>query len=98
MARQPVMALFTALLLACATAGAQQPDAEVWRPDPGQSAPVHIDADELDTDNAQMAATFSGNVRVRQGDMVLRCAQARVWYRAATPGRAPTVDHLECRQ
>jgi lipopolysaccharide export system protein LptA len=92
------MMLLTALFLMSAPAGAQQSDVRVWRPDPSQDASVHIDSDELAVNDAQKTATFSGNVRVSQGETHLRCSQARVWYRAVAPGRGATVDHLECQQ
>lgn len=46
-------------------------------------APVSVDADELTVDQAGGQATFTGNVRVAQGDLRLAASQVRVEYGAA---------------
>lgn len=61
---------------------------------------VHIEADKLEVRDKQQIATFSGNVRVAQGDTNMRCRTLKVYYerdkndgkarsrgiKAATPG------------
>lgn len=46
------------------------------------SAPVSVDADQLSVDQATGAATFTGNVRVEQGELRLVADQVRVEYGA----------------
>lgn len=62
--------------------------------------PVHIQAANLEVRDKQEVATFSGDVRVRQGDTNMRCRSLKVYYerdkedgkaakktiKAATPG------------
>jgi lipopolysaccharide export system protein LptA len=63
--------------------------------------PVHIQAAKLEVRDKQQVATFSGDVRVRQGDTDMRCRVLKVYYdrkkddgqgkktrtiKAATPG------------
>ena len=64
--------------------------------------PVHIEAATLEVRDKQKQATFSGDVRVKQGDTGLRCKSLVVFYeqerrsqptqaktlQAASPGRA----------
>lgn len=47
------------------------------------SAPVSVDADQLSVDQATGQATFTGNVRVEQGDLRLVADQVRVEYGAS---------------
>ena len=42
--------------------------------------PVHIQAAELEVHDKQEVATFSGDVRVRQGDTNMRCRTLKVFY------------------
>ncbi len=62
--------------------------------------PVHIQAAKLEVRDKQQVATFSGDVRVKQGDTNMRCRTLKVYYerdkddgkarpntiKAATPG------------
>jgi lipopolysaccharide export system protein LptA len=98
MAFRRSMMLMTALLLVAAAARAQQPDMRVWQPDPDQDQPLQIDADRIAVSDARKVATFSGHVRLSQGDMHLRCSQARVWYRAVAPGNQSQIERVECQQ
>jgi lipopolysaccharide export system protein LptA len=71
--------------------------------------PVQIDAASLEIRDKDRAATFSGNVRVQQGDTELRCKSLVVFYergggavsamKAATPGPdgAQQIRRLEAR-
>lgn len=42
--------------------------------------PVHIQAAKLEVRDKQQIATFSGDVRVRQGDTNMRCRTLKVYY------------------
>jgi lipopolysaccharide export system protein LptA len=42
--------------------------------------PVHIEAATLEVRDKDKVATFSGNVRVKQGDTVMRCKSLLVFY------------------
>lgn len=44
------------------------------------SLPVEIESDSLSVNNADGTALFSGNVRVKQGEMLLAAAELRVEY------------------
>ncbi|WP_159964774.1 LptA/OstA family protein [Profundibacterium mesophilum] len=44
--------------------------------------PVEVGADKLEIDQADGAATFTGNVEISQGEMVLTAGRARVIYGA----------------
>lgn len=44
------------------------------------SLPVEVDSDMLSVNNADGTAVFSGNVRVRQGELSLTAAEVRVEY------------------
>ena len=48
--------------------------------------PIAIESDQLDVDDAQAMATFSGNVSVAQGETLLKTAKLVVFY--AKPGPA----------
>ena len=45
--------------------------------------PVHIEAATLEVRDKQKQATFSGDVRVKQGDTGLRCKSLVVFYEQA---------------
>jgi lipopolysaccharide export system protein LptA len=84
-----VLAAFTALVLTGA-AVAQQRSATT--PAPGgppnalqgfsqnRDQPVHIQAAKLEVRDKQQIATFSGDVRVKQGDTNMRCRILKVYY------------------
>lgn len=42
--------------------------------------PIAIESDQLDVDDAQALATFTGNVNVAQGEMVMKTAKLLVFY------------------
>lgn len=42
--------------------------------------PVAIESDQLDVDDAKALATFTGNVAVAQGDMVMKTSKLLVFY------------------
>lgn len=47
------------------------------------SQPVDVDADRIEVQDRQDRAVFSGNVKVRQGDLAIDAARLRVAYRNA---------------
>src|ERR1700688_3697996 len=72
--------------------------------------PVHIEAATLEVRDKDKVATFSGNVKVPQGDTVMRCKSLLVFYeggddaggktmQAATPGPGgqQKIKRLEAR-
>lgn len=74
--------LFLIGLLAALPAGAQQANIAFGDMTQDTSLPVEVDADTLSVDNADGSAVFSGNVRVKQGEMVLSAGAVRVEYGA----------------
>ena len=94
--------VFAAVICAPAAAMAQAPQASQGPPNALQGfsqnrdKPVHIEAATLEVRDKDKVATFSGNVRVQQGDTGLRCKSLLVFYeqdeasstgmKAATPG------------
>ena len=49
--------------------------------------PVQIEAATLEVRDKQKAATFSGDVRVKQGDTTMRCASLVVFYEQEAPAK-----------
>src|SRR5262245_21864876 len=52
--------------------------------------PVHIEAATLEVRDQQKEATFSGDVRVKQGDTGMRCKSLVVFYEQGSEGSAKT--------
>jgi lipopolysaccharide export system protein LptA len=52
--------------------------------------PVHIEAATLEVRDKQKEATFSGDVRVKQGDTGMRCKSLVVFYEQGSDGNAKT--------
>jgi lipopolysaccharide export system protein LptA len=82
----------TALALVPAAAWAQS--ANVWRPDP--HTPLLVSAADVAIDDAAHVATFSGDVRLTQGDVRMQCSQMRVYYVAGAQPEQDRVDRIEC--
>jgi lipopolysaccharide export system protein LptA len=94
----PILTL--AVLLACGGAAAAQPSKGPPNALQGFSQnrdqPVHIEATTLEVRDKDKVATFSGDVRVKQGDTGMRCKSLLVFYEgngaggnamtSATPG------------
>lgn len=61
--------------------------------------PIQIEADRLEVRDQDKVAIYAGNVRVRQGETVLRTAQLRVFYTGNASGAAPgsSVSRIEAR-
>lgn len=70
--------------------------------------PISIEADQLDVDDTQAIATFTGNVAVSQGDTLLKTSKLVVHYvnqpegggegegeSASVPGASGNIDRLE---
>lgn len=76
-------ATMAAALLLSASAGAQGPSpgpAGAGTGAQNQDQPVQIDAKSLEVRDKQKTATFSGDVRVVQGDTTMRCKTLVVFY------------------
>lgn len=62
-------------------------------------APIDVDADRIDVLDSQNQAIFTGNVRVRQGNLTLEADRIKVAYsRAATSGKGggdPVIQRLD---
>lgn len=74
----------TLILLACLSspvmALAQTAQIDLGGARQDTSAPLSVDADQLSVDQATGVATFTGNVRVAQGEMLLVADAVRVEY------------------
>jgi lipopolysaccharide export system protein LptA len=59
--------------------------------------PIQIEADRLEVRDQEKIAIYAGNVRVRQGETVLRTAQLRVFYTGEATGVTPgsSVSRIE---
>ncbi len=97
MMRQGLL-IATCLLLA-SVLGAQAAPASKGPPNAlqgfsqNQKEPVHIEAATLEVRDKDKVATFSGNVRVQQGDTTMRCESLVVFYEQENAkGRTMTAD------
>lgn len=85
-------ALLLAIVLACAAAtpGKAQDASQAFR---GFSAssndPIQIEADRLEVRDKDKIAIYQGNVRVRQGETLLKTSELRVHYTGNATGAAP---------
>ena len=92
--RAPV--LFVCVLLAFSVSANAQPASSAAKGPPNalqgfsqnRDEPVHIESATLEVRDKDKLATFSGDVRVKQGDTGMRCATLLVFYEqdAAPPG------------
>ena len=74
-------ALGLALLAAGAYAqGSKGPPNALQGFSQNRNEPVHIEAASLEVRDKDQVATFSGDVRVQQGDTTMRCATLLVFY------------------
>jgi lipopolysaccharide export system protein LptA len=109
--------LTLAALLACGAAIGAQPSKGASKGPPNalqgfsqnRDQPVHIEAATLEVRDKNKTATFSGDVRVKQGDTGLRCKSLLVFYEgnesggktmtSATPGPGgqQKIKRLEAR-
>src|SRR5450631_1926979 len=51
-----------------------------------QDKPVHIEAATLEVRDKDKVATFSGNVKVTQGDTIMKCKSLLVFYEGGEDG------------
>lgn len=72
--------LLTAALLALTTPLSAQTAINLTGLRQDTSLPVEVTADSLAVDQTDGQATFSGNVKVTQGDMTIQAGEARVEY------------------
>ncbi|MCR9124935.1 MAG: lipopolysaccharide transport periplasmic protein LptA [Rhodobacteraceae bacterium] len=86
-----VLLTFIALLIAAPAVWAQGTNISfgAFKSDPAQ--PVEVTADQLDVNQEDGSATFSGNVLIGQGEMRLSAQQVVVRYRADATG----IERLE---
>jgi lipopolysaccharide export system protein LptA len=84
MLRPPLVLVFLAAVLAVPNAVLAQPSKGPPNALQGfsqnRNEPVHIEAATLEVRDKDKVATFSGNVRVKQGDTGLRCDSLLVFY------------------
>lgn len=59
--------------------------------------PIQIEADRLEVRDNDKVAVYQGNVRVRQGETLLKTSELRVHYSGSATGSAPAsgVDRIE---
>jgi lipopolysaccharide export system protein LptA len=116
--RRTILTLLSAAMLGLCGAGLHAQTAPQGPPNALQGfsqnrdQPVHIEAATLEVRDKQKQATFSGDVRVKQGDTGLRCKSLVVFYeqdgeaadqsktlQAATPGPGgeQRIKRLEAR-
>ncbi len=59
--------------------------------------PIQIEADRLEVRDKEKVAVYAGNVRVRQGETVLKTTQLRVFYTGDAAGATPgsSVSRIE---
>lgn len=58
-------------------------------------APVDIESDRADIDDAQKKAVFTGDVRAVQGDSAIRCAELTVYYSGSAALGATSADQAK---
>ncbi len=81
--------VFVGIILFCTTIlAAQEPPKLIERSD----EPIHIKADQLQTDTKQSTATFIGKVTARQGDLVIYADRMVVHYGSS----GGSVEKVEC--
>lgn len=93
MSMRSLVPLAVALALAfAAPAGAQPskgPPNALQGFSQNRDQPVHIEAATLEVRDKQQRATFSGDVRVQQGDTTMRCKTLVVFYDQSSGGAKP---------
>ena len=72
--------VFVAALALLAVPGMAQTSIDLTGLRQDTSLPVEVESDRLAVDQASGLATFTGNVTVRQGEMTITAAEARVDY------------------
>ncbi|HHL34858.1 MAG TPA: lipopolysaccharide transport periplasmic protein LptA [Desulfobulbaceae bacterium] len=67
------------------------------------SAPIHIEADRMISQEQKNSVVFLGNVDAKQGDLTIRCEEMTVYYtqdksKKKTRGGSNEVKKLVCRK
>ena len=94
-AARALIAGLLAWALAVTAAAAQDAQIRLGQSLRLSDAPIEIDADELEVDQATGASVFRGNVRAAQGEMVLTAGDLRLEYsRATEAGGRTRIDRL----
>jgi lipopolysaccharide export system protein LptA len=87
---QLLLPIIVALVIPCANVCAQTvpqgPPNALQGFSQNRDQPVHIEAATLEVRDKQKEATFSGDVRVKQGDTGMRCKSLVVFYEQGTEG------------
>lgn len=78
-------ALLVAVAALCPPAGAQSFGNSFTGLQVKGDQPIAIDADQLDVDDKQRIATFTGNVEVAQGDTLMKTSKLLVFYAPPPP-------------
>jgi len=86
MIRRPANLLLPALFLLALTGPALGQSAVSALKGHDTGLPVDVEADRIEVQDRQDRAIFSGNVRVRQGDLTMTAARLRVAYRTTSGG------------
>jgi len=83
------LAIFIANAMLAGIAGAQGLGEAFQGFSADSDDPIQIEADRLEVRDADKVAIYAGNVRVRQGETVLKTAQLRVIYTGEAAGGVP---------
>ncbi len=92
------LAMAAWFILATATAPVAQDASKAFKGFSSTSNdPIQIEADRLEVRDEEKIAIYKGNVRVRQGETLLKTAELRVHYTGDATGGAPGsgVDRIE---
>lgn len=97
---RPFLPLAAAVvLLPLAVAGAQPagkgPPNALQGFSQNRDLPVHIEAAKLEVRDKEKIATFSGDVRVQQGDTTMRCATLKVFYERDGQGEKKKAETMK---
>jgi lipopolysaccharide export system protein LptA len=89
--------IVTAILVAQAPAFAQDASKAFSGFSSASNDPIQIEADRLEVRDGEKVAIYQGNVRVRQGDTLMKTAELRIHYIGEATGGAPGsgVDRIE---
>jgi lipopolysaccharide export system protein LptA len=83
-----------AALASLGAAQAQIGTTQIVRPLPAPD--LKIDADGISVDDMSATATFTGNVRIAQGDAEWKCRKAVAHYNVTPPTGISGIDHIDC--
>ena len=91
------LAALALIVLAPALAAAQDASKAFSGFSSSSNDPIQIEADRLEVRDEEKIAIYQGNVRVRQGETLLKTAELRIHYIGEASGSAPGsgVDRIE---